>query len=51
MRHQNKKHQKRPYKAPALLSYGDVCNLTKVKGGMAGDGGHKPKTKSGGGAA
>ena len=39
---------KRPYRAPVLKVHGDFRKLTAVKGGGAGDGVGKPKTKGSG---
>jgi hypothetical protein len=39
--------KKRPYRAPALKTYGDLRTLTRGKGGMRTDGG-MPKTRNSG---
>lgn len=38
--------KKRPYRAPALRTYGDLKALTSAKGGARRDGGAAPKTKT-----
>jgi hypothetical protein len=40
--------KKRPYRAPALKTYGDLRTLTKGKGGARNDGGGRPKTRNSG---
>ena len=36
---------KKPYRAPRLIVYGDLREITKAKGGSKGDGGGNPATK------
>lgn len=38
---------KKPYRPPRLVVYGDLHRLTMAKGGLRGDGGGSPKSKSG----
>ena len=37
--------QRKPYRAPRLVVYGDLRRITMAKGGSANDGGGNPKTK------
>lgn len=46
-----KPSRKKPYQSPQLVIYGNLRQLTKVKGGAANDGGTKPMTKAGGAPA
>lgn len=38
--------KKRPYRAPALRTYGDLKALTSMKGGTRMDGAGNPKTRT-----
>lgn len=38
--------RKKPYRAPSLTEHGDIRRLTQMKGGMMGDGGGMPKTRT-----
>lgn len=40
--------ERKPYRSPRLVVYGDLRRLTMVKGGTKGDGGGKPATKASG---
>ena len=42
-----KTDEKKAYRAPRLVTYGDLRKITKGKGGKKSDGGGVPKTKSG----
>lgn len=45
----SKNAQKKPYRPPRLVVYGDLRRLTETKGGGNNDGLGKPRTKLGGG--
>lgn len=38
--------RKKRYRTPALTVHGDLRRLTQAKGGMLGDGGGMPKTRT-----
>ena len=39
------KPKKRPYRAPKLITHGNLRTMTLAKGGALGDGGSNPKTR------
>ena len=39
------KPKKRPYRAPKLITHGDLRTMTLAKGGALGDGGGAPKSR------
>lgn len=40
--------KKKPYEPPKLIEFGSLSRLTQVKGGTAGDGRGKPRSRLGG---
>jgi hypothetical protein len=42
---QASKLKRRPYRAPKLITHGDLRTMTMAKGGALGDGGSVPKSR------